>query len=156
MTNLPKATYEDRFENCVAVKLHFTRIKPVNAIPIFRPSQEEIDISMTIRFGQEQSMEIPAIFPFFPLFDGRVYFGIRRGTLELTLKNCRLPLENVFLAQSFQFSLEVERQNEISREGQVGAQPTLKVTNQRIRQNQEFMLADTTSGGRNISKVDFC
>jgi hypothetical protein len=122
MTNLPKATYQDRFEDCVAVKLHFTKLKPVSALSIFRSSKEEIDISMTIRFGQEQVIEIP----YFPFFDGKVYFGVRRGTLELTLENCRLPLEKVALDQDLQILIEVESQSEKSIEVQVGVASNLK------------------------------
>lgn len=123
MTKLLEAKCDNKFEDCVTVKLHFDLQNQSGVDRLLFQRQTEIDVSMTIRFGQEQFMEINV-----PLFEGKVYFGIRRGELELILENCRLPIEKVALYQAFQLSLEVENSVQKNVDLQVGTAPSRRET----------------------------
>lgn len=108
---------ENRYPGCVAMKLH---LKPNGDKPLpsmlarFRrtPSAtcaDNIGVSLTITFGGQQEIDIPKGQMLF-LPGGRATFGIRRGQLKLSLKNCTIPLEKVALVNDFKLSETVERQ----------------------------------------------
>jgi hypothetical protein len=147
MVRLPEAIYHDQFEDCVSLRLHFVRSQSNSAKLFSRTTKEEIDISMTIRFGVEQAIAIPAKFPYFPFFDGKVYFGIRRGTLELNLENCLLPLDKVILDQDFQLSVEVESQGETSLEVQIGSSSGFKATDKESGKVKKMVSRVQQAGG---------
>lgn len=118
MPTLPAPNIINRFPDCVAMKLHFDEEENTRGFhklsSIFLAKQRNtngthIEVSLTINFSGEQTMQIPAGkrlgFP-----NGEVTFGIKRGRLQLTLDNCKMPMETIGLSQTFEISTETEQQ----------------------------------------------
>jgi hypothetical protein len=93
--------------------------------------------------------------PYYPFFDGKVYFGVRRGTLDLVLENCRLPLEKVALAQELKLTLEVEKQGESGIEAQVGTASSFKTTDKKSVKIKDFLSRVQQTGGEQSPKWIF-
>jgi hypothetical protein len=150
MPNLPEANCYNKFEDCVIIKLHFELLKK-SWMDIFNLSRkDEIDISMTIRFGQEQFMELD-----FPPFNGKVYFGIMRGELEFTLENCRFPIEKLAFCQAFQILLEVDNSVEKAMEIQVGTVSGIKKTTKELNKAKFLSSQVEQVGGERLPKWIF-
>lgn len=150
MTKLLEAKCDNKFEDCVTVKLHFDLQNLSGVDRLLLQHQNQIDVSMTIRFGQEQFMEINV-----PLFEGKVYFGIRRGELELILENCRLPIEKLALYQAFQLSLEVEDSVEQGVEIQAGTASSIKETKKALNKAKTLSSQVEQVGGERSPKWIF-
>lgn len=112
-------TPENRFPDCVLMKLHTSPVEPEQLVP--KPQQsslilpltaqaavattEEIHLNLTIRF-YKQRIKVPG---------GEVEFGIRRGVLDLKLTNGKIPLEKMGLTALLELEVEVETQQEEGR-----------------------------------------
>ena len=120
MSSLPAPIINNRFSDCVAMKLHFNWAQTEankQPLPSFLSThsqstdETEIEVSLTINFSGEQAMKVPAGerlgFP-----NGEVTFGIKRGRLQLNLEACKMLLETINLSPTFKISLEVEQQVE--------------------------------------------
>lgn len=130
MTQLPEPETTNSFPNCVAMKLHFNAVKGQQQSPLAsvinsisrKPSTlvpQLIDLSLTINFSGEQEMEVPGI-KRLGLPDGIVTFGLRRGKLQLSLQNCKIPLDKVTLNGPLELLVDIEIQEEKGTEFQVG------------------------------------
>jgi len=106
---------ENRFPDCILMKLHSTPAQaeestnpfPPSPLSVSNPSRPDlVDLKVTIRFGQEE-IKIKRLEQF-----GRAWFSLRRGELKLTLKTGKIPLEKMGLTASFQIEYELEEQRE--------------------------------------------
>ena len=120
MSSLPEPVINNRFSDCVAMKLHFDWVQTKTnkqTLPSFITAhsqsvdETEIEVSLTINFSGEQAMKVPAGerlgFP-----NGEVTFGIKRGRLQLDLEACKMLLETINLSSNFRVSIEMEQQVE--------------------------------------------
>lgn len=122
---------ENRFPDCVAMKLHCqAKTETPQTSPLIGVSPttatadpKEIDFSLTIVFGGEQEIEVPGG-KRLGLPGGRAKFGIKRGKLRFNLEKCKLPLEKITLSNPLKPSILVERQNTRSGELQAGIAAT--------------------------------
>lgn len=128
MSVSPKPQVESKFPDCVAMKLHLQAKSPdLKALPLFSrlikevtTHPQEFDLSLTVNFSGEQEIIVPGGTRL-GLPGGQVTFGVRRGRLQFTLQNCKLPLEKITLSAPFKVSIQVERQKTKSNEIQAGA-----------------------------------
>lgn len=123
----PKPQVENKFPDCVAMKLHLrAKSEAPKASLLSRLSKQvtthpqEFDLSLTVNFSGEQEIIVPGGTRL-GLTGGRATFGVRRGQLRFVLQNCKLPLEKTSLLEPFKVSLQVERQKTKSNETQAGA-----------------------------------
>lgn len=126
MSQMPELVTKNRFSNCVAMKLHFNKVQEQKQLPLPCPSLKsststphQIDLSLTIDFSGEEEMEVPGG-KILGMPGGIVTFGFRRGKLQLSLENCKMPLEKITLNALFKIHVEVETQEEKGNEQQVG------------------------------------
>lgn len=117
MNVMPEPQTENRFPDCVAMKIHVeantSNVSKAAFLPRFPlmevvPSKEA-NLSLTINFSGEQEMEVPGGRRL-GLPEGRVTFGLKRGQLRFIFQNCKLPLEKIALSKPFRVSIEVERE----------------------------------------------
>jgi hypothetical protein len=124
----PATEPENRFPNCVYVKLSGT---PVEAAASSQPelllpkpatkshTVEQIDLYLTIRFG-EHKQQLPG---------GSVTFGLKGGELKFQLDNCQVPLEKIALSDEFEVAIETQQQEEKSSQkqgsGTIALNPTV-------------------------------
>jgi hypothetical protein len=112
-TSFP-APQPNNFPDCVFVKLHS---QPEGSVQI----PGEVDLHLTIRFG-EQTIKLP---------NGvNVVFGLRRGELKLNLSQGRMPLERMGLTAPFQVEIGIEEQFQegSSREASLSKEVGVKFT----------------------------
>jgi len=125
---MPKKTapkISNRLPRCVAVELQlrptaiatdsydpFATLPPDSEVSI-----EMFDIKLTINFGVEHEISVPArnLFP-----SGYIKFGLNRSTLNLQLENCEIPLSKVHLVQDLNLSVDYEVSEEKAKKMDVG------------------------------------
>jgi hypothetical protein len=157
----------DLYEDCVAMRLHFKRLQSAQTTDWLREfvrmamqlrfnrSQsdlasrdkaiEEIDVSLTIRFGLGHALSIPPKFSVFPA--STIYFGLRKCVLKLELEHCGIPLENVFLDQKLLTVVEVEYQQEGSKEVTLATNPSIKIAGKEGEKFKELHSWVRNTGG---------
>ena len=107
-----KPEYENKFPDVLSMKLHgksllarwHLQLKKFFSSQPQKTSTEQIEIQLTIRFGEQQ----------IPILRGTVNFGLRGGELKLNLTNCKIPLENLGLTPQLPEKIEIESQVENS------------------------------------------
>lgn len=117
-TTLPEP--ENRYPNCLFMKLHVavahtsetSKIVVLNSCIPKSKENEQIDLKLTVRFGEEE----------IKVLGGSIRFVLRRGKLKLRLGNCKIPLETTEeLLTPFTTAIEKEVQQGKNRELQGGA-----------------------------------
>lgn len=120
MPQLPEPDIQNKFPDCVFMKLHFGEVqrqKSTSRLSV-------IALGLTINFSGEQEMDVPSdelhkLFMLLGFPDGKVSFGVRRGRLQFTLSGCSMPLEES-ASQPFEISKVIENQTEYMREASIG------------------------------------
>jgi hypothetical protein len=128
---LTEPEIKNHFPRCVAMKLHFEiefswTEKFVNSF-LQNKIVPDIDLLLTIDFGSEQEILIPAGVRL-GLPEGKVKFGIKRGELELRLENCYLEQDSVVLKSEFKLFDPCEKTIENSNKFSADLQPNEKKT----------------------------
>lgn len=116
---------ENRFTDCLCMKLHSTPVQSEGATFLELPHSSgvaikgQVVLKLTLRFSK-QEIKTPG---------GQVWFGLRRGELRLKLKNGKIPLEKMGLANLFEVEIEVEEQLEKGQEseGTLAVSPNMKL-----------------------------
>ena len=126
LSTVPQSEIDNKFPNCVLMKLHSTLIQTQelqsSVIILNHTSQtigsatEQIDLKLTIRFGEEEIRVLKS----------KVRFGVKRGELKLELENSRIPLEKMGLTAKFEPGVEVEVHQEKGGETQGSASIGIK------------------------------
>lgn len=126
----------NRFPDCVAVKLHFesnlnSDKRGLRAFLSSKPDVAgDINLSLTIFFNGEQEIEIPAS-KALGIPNGKAKFGIQKGKLSINFRECRILLESIELGKPFDIYHEVGRTQETGKEAEVKGslpKPTLSGT----------------------------
>lgn len=112
----PEPQVESKFPDFVAMKLHLqAKSEDPQALSLVKSNKtqvtahpQEFDLSLTISFRGEQEIVVPGGTRL-GLPGGRATLGIKRGKLQLTLQNCKLPLEKTTLLEPFKASFQVEK-----------------------------------------------
>jgi hypothetical protein len=128
MNVMPEPQTENRFPDCVAMKIHVeantNNVSKAAFLPRFPLTEvvpsKEANLSLTINFSGEQEIEVPGG-KRLGLPGGRVTFGLKRGQLRFIFQNCKLPLEKIALSKPFRVSIEVEQERTKSDEIQAAA-----------------------------------
>ncbi len=165
LPNDPKPN--DFYEDCVAMRLHFKRLQSAQTTNWlrelarmatqlrFKRSQpdEEIDVSLTIRFGLGHALSIPPKFSVF--LAPTIYFGLRRCVLKLELDNCGMPLEKVVLDQKLSAEVEMEYQQEGSKEVTLATNPSIKIAGKEGKKFKELSSRVRNTGGERLQQWIF-
>lgn len=136
--------YENKLPDCLFIKLHGKTISKrqfeqnvFNSIvtSIFnkgRTSEKEIELQLTIRFGEYQ----------YPANRGTITFGLRGGNLKLNVVNGKILLETFGLTRSLKTQFQIEIQKENSQENDRGMSiknPINMNAKSRTKETQKFV-----------------
>lgn len=156
MPSLPEPDIENRFPDCVAMKLHFDWVQPKQKGALSsilskltgQASEDsepfEINMYLTINFNGEQEIEVPGARAL-GISGGKATFGIQRGKLLLHLTGCKMLLEAVTLNAPLKVSIAAETQQEKASEGKLGF--SVSVT------DKPSLRAEGILGGRTVQKM---
>lgn len=112
MMSIPEPKCENHFSRCVAINVHID-IKGKSSRNLKRSNINEFQLSLTIDFGCEEEISIPAGRRF-GLNEGKVTIGLKRAELEFELSNCEVPLESVLLKSDLDLYYDTEQTSEES------------------------------------------
>ena len=107
LTNMISSNYENKFPDCLFVKLHGEIVSvSENYSSLNNPNSitNQIQLKLTIRFGK-QKLQIDDI---------DINFGLKSGKLNLKFSNSKILLETLGLTPKFKTVIEIERQPEES------------------------------------------
>lgn len=108
MTTITKPKCVNHFPRCVAIDIHIDETQSKNfKSAFFQRKDETFILSLTIDFGGEQEIAIPAGIRL-GLEEGKATFGVKRAELEFELQGCEIPLDSVLLKSDLVKTEEIE------------------------------------------------
>ncbi|MCT7992446.1 hypothetical protein [Laspinema olomoucense] len=97
---------ENKCPDCVFMRLEIKPVETKTGIPLMNKTEvNSLELFLTLNFSLQKEEEI---------FSSKIQFGIKTGTLRLTLTNCTSPYEARHFIQELQPEILLERETKYS------------------------------------------